>query len=78
MTQLGPLAGALRLRDVGIEDRLAELVFELPLAGGDATTATITLGMLAPLLRRHLGPDDPLQLRGPARTSILPRRHCVA
>jgi exodeoxyribonuclease V beta subunit len=59
-TPLGPLAGGLRLRDVGIEDRLAELVFELPLAGGDATTAAITLGMLAPLLRRHVGPDDPL------------------
>jgi exodeoxyribonuclease V beta subunit len=24
------------------------------------TTAALTLGMLAPLLRRHLGPDDPL------------------
>ena len=59
-TPLGPLAGGLRLRDIGIEDRLAELVFELPLAGGDATTAAITLGMLAPLLRRHLGPNDPL------------------
>jgi exodeoxyribonuclease V beta subunit len=59
-TPLGPLAGSRRLRDIAIQDRLAELVFELPLAGGDATTAALTLGMLAPMLRRHLGPDDPL------------------
>ena len=59
-TPLGPLAGGRRLRDVGIGDRLAELVFELPLAGGDETRAALTLGMLAPVLRRHLGPDDPL------------------
>jgi exodeoxyribonuclease V beta subunit len=59
-TPLGPLAGGLRLCDVEIQDRLPELGFELPLAGGEVTTAALTLGMLAPLLRRHLDPDDPL------------------
>jgi exodeoxyribonuclease V beta subunit len=34
-TPLGPLTGGLRLRDVARADRLDELAFELPLAGGD-------------------------------------------
>ena len=60
VTPLGPLASGRRLRDIGTADRLAELTFELPLAGGDRITADLTLGALAPLLRRHLGRDDPL------------------
>jgi len=59
-TTLGPLAAGLTLRDIPIRDRLAELEFEVPLAGGDGTEAGITLGELAPVLRRHLRPDDPL------------------
>jgi exodeoxyribonuclease V beta subunit len=59
-TSLGPLASDLRLCDVGRTDRLAELTFELPLAGGDHPTAELTLGQLAPLLRRHLHPGRPL------------------
>ena len=35
LTPLGPLAGGLRLADIGRADRLDELDFELPLAGGD-------------------------------------------
>ena len=34
-TPLGPLAGGLTLRQIGLPDRLRELDFEFPLAGGD-------------------------------------------
>ena len=60
-TSLGPLAGGRSLADVPRADRLAELVFELPLAGGDDPVATqVTLGDVAPLLRRHVPAHDPL------------------
>ncbi|QJY49819.1 UvrD-helicase domain-containing protein [Pseudonocardia broussonetiae] len=60
-TPLGPLADGLRLADVAPRDRLAELDFELPLAGGDdASGPPLTLDALVPLLRTHLGPADPL------------------
>jgi exodeoxyribonuclease V beta subunit len=57
-TPLGPLAGDRRLCDIPRSDRLAELSFELPLAGGDQPIADVSLSQLAPLLRRHLAPDD--------------------
>jgi exodeoxyribonuclease V beta subunit len=61
-TPLGPLACGLRLADIAPRDRLAELDFELPLAGGDdAGTRRVVLGDLAPVLRRHLTADDPLR-----------------
>jgi exodeoxyribonuclease V beta subunit len=61
-TPLGPLAGGLRLADVGPGGRLAELDFELPLAGGDdAGDRRVVLGDLAPVLRRHLADGDPLR-----------------
>ena len=60
---LGPTAGGLSLADIDRRDRLTELEFELPLAGGDASRpdggADLTLGRVAPVLRRHLPPDDP-------------------
>ncbi|QDP98747.1 AAA family ATPase [Microlunatus elymi] len=59
LTPLGPLADGLRLSDIGVEDRLAELTFELPLAGGDRPRAEVRLADLAPLLERHLA-DGPL------------------
>jgi exodeoxyribonuclease V beta subunit len=59
-TPLGPLADELRLCDIPRADRLAELGFEYPLTGGDTTSAEVTLGMVGPLLRRHLDPSDPL------------------
>lgn len=61
-TPLGPLAGGLTLRGIGLSDRLCELDFEFPLAGGDilAATADITLSDVGRLLRRQLPPDDPL------------------
>jgi exodeoxyribonuclease V beta subunit len=59
-TPLGPLAGGLRLADIAPADRLAELDFELPLAGGDSPGPAVPLAALAPLLRRHLPPEHPL------------------
>jgi exodeoxyribonuclease V beta subunit len=59
-TPLGAVLGGLRLRDVARRDRLDELSFELPLAGGDRPTGTVTLEAIAASLRAHLGLDDPL------------------
>jgi exodeoxyribonuclease V beta subunit len=70
-TPLGPLAAGVTLHGIATADRLPEMDFEIPLAGGDvgagaANTAGepgadgITLGALAPVIRRHLAPDDPL------------------
>ena len=60
---LGPLAGERTLLDLRLRDRLRELDFELPLAGGDDAgypAAGVRLGDLAPLLRRHLPAGDPV------------------
>src|SRR6185312_9679074 len=59
-TPLGPLADQRALADIAPADRLTELGFELPLAGGDRPAGTLTLGAVADLLRRHLGPEDAL------------------
>ena len=60
---LGPLADDRTLLDLRLPDRLRELDFELPLAGGDVAaypTVPVRLGDLAPLLRRHLPTGDPV------------------
>ncbi len=59
-TPLGPLLDGLRLCDVAREDRLDELVFELPLVGGDEPTGRLTLAAIAAVLREHLDASDPL------------------
>ena len=64
-TPLGPLAPGVTLADIPLTDRLRELDFELPLAGGDGRAADesrpeVRLRDLAPLLRTHLPADDPL------------------
>jgi exodeoxyribonuclease V beta subunit len=59
-TPLGPLVGDLRLVDLSRSDRLDELEFELPLAGGDTPVGDVPVREVAALLRRHLAPDDPL------------------
>ncbi len=59
-TPLGSLVGDLRLRDVPRADRLDELAFELPLAGGDRAAGEVTPAAIGAVLRRHLADDDPL------------------
>lgn len=67
-TPLGDLAGGRTLADVVPGDRLPEMVFELPLAGGETDRRTAPGGSaprgavlrdVATLLRRHLPADDP-------------------
>jgi exodeoxyribonuclease V beta subunit len=63
-TPLGPLAGEATLREITRDDRLCELDFELPLAGGDLAAPdapTPTLGDLVPLLEEHLPEGDPVR-----------------
>jgi exodeoxyribonuclease V beta subunit len=59
-TPLGPLLGGVRLRDVPPGDRLDELDFELPLAGGDQPSGRLTLAAIGAALARHLPAGDPL------------------
>ena len=59
-TPLGQVVGGIRLRDVALANRLDELEFELPLAGGDAPTGRLTLQAIAGALREHLPAGDPL------------------
>ena len=75
-TPLGPLVDGRRLRDIGPDDRLDELVFELPLVGGDDPSSELTVDAVAGLLDDHLGPDDVLhgyaaRLREPALSQHL-------
>ena len=68
-TPLGPLAPGMTLRQIGLRDRLREMDFEFPLAGGDlpsesggnrSTAPSISLADVGRLLREHLPADDPL------------------
>jgi len=59
-TPLGPALDGLALCDIPRCDRLDELGFELPLAGGDRPTGELTLARLADTLRLWLDRDDPL------------------
>jgi exodeoxyribonuclease V beta subunit len=61
-TPLGPLAGDITLRQIGLPDRLREMDFEFPLAGGDLRDAApeIRLSDVGELLREHLPADDVL------------------
>jgi exodeoxyribonuclease V beta subunit len=78
-TPLGHLAGGRTLGDVRTADRLSELAFELPLAGGDEPRpGAATLRAVGDLLRRHLPDGDPFasyadRLTGP-RLPIEPLR----
>ncbi|MFE6645939.1 UvrD-helicase domain-containing protein [Nocardioides sp. NPDC057772] len=63
LTPLGPLADGLTLAQIPLRDRLRELDFEIPLAGGDQRgpgAPDVRLSDLAPLLRAHLPADDPM------------------
>ncbi len=61
-TPLGPLADGVTLRQIGLQDRMREMDFEFPLAGGDLRAAApeIRLSHVGDLLRVHLPKDDPL------------------
>jgi exodeoxyribonuclease V beta subunit len=57
---MGPASDEKALGDLPLSDRLPELVFELPLVGGDEPhTAKVLLGDLVPLWREHC-PTGPL------------------
>ncbi|WP_245813828.1 UvrD-helicase domain-containing protein [Rhodococcus marinonascens] len=56
-----PLAGGGALADINPRDRLPEMDFELPLAGGDdPAVLTVTLHRIVELLRKHLPAEDVL------------------
>lgn len=59
-TPLGPAADDVTLRGIAPVDRLPEMEFELPLAGGDTPHAHATLRAMAAVLRTHLPAGDPL------------------
>lgn len=60
-TPLGPLADHRTLAQVPLRDRLRELDFEVPLAGGERPTGQVLLRQVAGLLREHLADDDPVR-----------------
>lgn len=62
-TTLGPLADGLTLGQIGLRDRLRELEFEIPLAGGDVRVAApdVSLSDVGALLRARLPPGDPIE-----------------
>ncbi len=53
-TPLEPVAGGPALRDIGRGDRLDELGFELPVAGGDHPVGSVRITAIADLLDAHL------------------------
>ncbi|MFD1811756.1 UvrD-helicase domain-containing protein, partial [Rhodococcus gannanensis] len=55
-----PLGSSHTLASIAPSDRLPELDFELPLAGGDDASVVVTLDAAVGLLRRHLPADDVL------------------
>ncbi len=59
-TPLGQVLGGRRLRDFSPGDRLDELVFELPIAGGENPDGWLRLRTIAEVLREWVGPADPL------------------
>jgi exodeoxyribonuclease V beta subunit len=59
-TPLGPVVGDTSLAGLARGDRLDELGFELPLAGGDRPTGEVRTGDLARVLARHLPADGTL------------------
>jgi exodeoxyribonuclease V beta subunit len=60
LTPIDGWAGGARLRDLSRADRLDELGFELPVAGGDDPTGEVLLSEIAELIDRHLPAGEPL------------------
>ena len=70
-TPLGSLANGARLRDIGRRDHLDELVFELPVAGGEDPSGRVMMAEIGRVFSRHVPRDGPLGgyaavLEGPA------------
>jgi exodeoxyribonuclease V beta subunit len=59
-TPLGGLASGVSLRDIGRSDRLDELSFELPIAGGEIPHGSVTTKDIARVLRSYCSTDDPV------------------
>jgi exodeoxyribonuclease V beta subunit len=59
-TPLGPVLEGRRLCDIRRRDRLDELAFDLPLAGGDSPAGAVTLDAIADVFAEQLTADDPL------------------
>ena len=59
-TPLGALAGDVRLADLARHDRLDELAFEYPIAGGDTPSGVVSLAEIAAMFARHAGPGTPV------------------
>ncbi len=75
MTPLGPESGDRRLRDFSPRDRLAELEFELPLAGGDRPRGPgADLGAIARLFAEHVPCTDVLGGYAERIAALPPRR----
>ncbi len=73
---LGALVDGMSLRQVARGDRVDELTFELPLAGGENPRGAVSVTQVADILRHHLAPDDPVaayaeRLGDPALTRSL-------
>jgi exodeoxyribonuclease V beta subunit len=60
LTPLSGLADGARLCDIARADRLDELAFELPVAGGDEPTGEVLLAEVAALFDRHVPAGAPL------------------
>ncbi len=60
-TPLGPVLDGRALTAIASADRLDELAFELPLAGGDTPTGHVTIGRIGAVLQGHLAADDPIR-----------------
>ena len=70
-TALGPLADGLTLRQIGMSDRLRELDFEIPLAGGDSRgdAPQVRVADVGALLHEHLPATDPFAIYADRLTS---------
>jgi len=60
VSPLGPGLGGSRLCDLERSDRLDELAFDFPLAGGDAPVGAVTMDAVADVFATSLPADDPL------------------
>jgi exodeoxyribonuclease V beta subunit len=75
-TPLASLTDDTPLAGIAAADRLDELGFELPVAGGDRPDGGVDLAAVADLLADRLGPDDPLaayppRLREPSVAGVV-------